>query len=366
MIIYCFIVAFFILALFIMLSTRNRSICKTLEDSVSTREYKHTDIQVCFFIISLIVLWFLTAFRSSEIGNDTITYVRYFSNVISSGNAYNKNFEYGFQLLTLLISKFTSNPYIFLVVISSICYVGVGIYVYKYSDNPVFSAILIYGQIFSFFMTGLRQAIAMVIVLYAYQYIKDGKLFRALLLIILASSFHATAWVVILLFFNKILPKRTRFVLSIAVGLSAVSFAGLLDNVIVGIIGQYASYYSSDLINDSWLGVLYYCLRNSVFFMIVSLSYKNRMNENALVVSNFVLLLLFVCLGFSLNIFTRVSYYFLLISVVELPNAINRGILKNKKMYIFLICLFTLAYFLITLILRPEWYSLYPYRFYWN
>ena len=251
--------------------------------------------------------------------------------------------------------------------VTTICYVGTGIYIYKYSDNLVFSTVLLFPVAYSFFASGLRQAIAMVICLYAYQAIKNKKFLLAILLILLASSFHTSALLMIVLLFHRLIPKKPFWVIPLTVIFIALSISGVMDNVFAVLLqNSYGGYYELDHITDGWLGITYACLRAIVFYLLAFLSYEKKVKENSLVLGMFTMLLITVSFGFSLNLFNRATNYFMLISMVELPNSIHRGGLKHKKILMFLLGFIMVLYFLVTLIIRPEWNNLYPYQFNWN
>ncbi|MBO5091603.1 MAG: EpsG family protein [Clostridia bacterium] len=360
-------IAIFLIAGMLLEFTANRKEATvTEENSRLKKENKHTFYQLVFFLIVIFVLWFLTAFRSERIGNDTITYVRYFYNFGQGGVTLNSRIEIGYQILNFVVFKINPNPYFFLGVVATICYVGTGIYIYKYSDNIVFSTVLLFPIAYGFFATGLRQAVAMVICLYIYQAIKNRKFLLAILLILLASSFHTSALLMLVFLFHRLIPKKPFVVIPLTAIFIALSLSGVMDNIFATLMGDYGGYYENEELTSGWLSISYYTIRAIVFYGIAFLSYEKKIKENSLVLSLFTMLLVTISFGFSINVFTRATNYFLLISMVELPNAIHRGGLKHKKILMFLLGFIMVLYFLVTLIIRPEWNRLYPYQFNWN
>ena len=362
-------IAIFLIAGMLLEFTANRKEATvTEENSRLKKENKHTFYQLAFFLITIFVLWFLTAFRSEWIGNDTFNYLTYFQIYSDSGINPDSRIEIGYQILNILVAKISHNPYFFLGAVATICYVGTGIYIYKYSDNLVFSTVLLFPVAYGFFATGLRQAIAMVICLYIYQSIKNKRLGLAILLILLASSFHTSALLMLVFLFHRLIPKKPFWVIPLTAILVALSISGVMDNVFETILGNsyYGEYYENEGLTSGWLSISYYTIRALVFYGIAFLSYEKKVKENSLVLSLFTMLLVTIAFGFSINVFTRATNYFLLISMVELPNAIHRGGLKHKKILMFLLGFIMVLYFLVTLIIRPEWNHLYPYQFNWQ
>lgn len=366
MALYICIAIFLIAGLLLEFTAKRKKATVTKENSRAKKENKHTGYQVLFFLVVIFVLWFLTAFRSYRIGNDTANYIGYFRSIATFGINPKFDIEMGYQVLNLLVSKISLNPYFFLGFVATICYLGTGIYIYKYSDNIVFSTVLLFPIAYGFFAAGLRQSIAMVICLYAYQAIKNKKIIRAILLIAFAALFHTSALLMLVLLFHRLIPKKPFWVIPLTGIFIALSLSGVMDNVFAVLLGGYGKYYESEILTNGWLAISYYCLRALVFYFLVFLSYEGNKKENSLVLSLFSMLLFTVSFGFSLNLFSRATNYFMLIAMVELPNAIHRGGIKRKRIFMFLVGFIMVLYFIVTLIIRPEWERLYPYQFNWQ
>lgn len=320
-----------------------------------------------FLFISLIVLfWFLTAFRGSSIGNDTIHYLKYY--IYFANNGINQNFhiELGYQYFCLIISKINPDPYFLLFVCATICYFICGLCIYKHSNNVLFSTLLLFCVAFSFFTSGLRQSIAMVIVLIAYMKIKDNKKLIAIILILLASLFHVSALITLLWFAHKHIPKKPELVIIIALIISILAASGTINEFLANMLKKYQSYFDSENVGTGWLGISYYTIRAFVFYIFIYIACGKNKKENSLSISNSILLLITVCLGFSVNLFSRASLYFLLITVVDIPNAFNSGKIKNRDVWMHTMGIVMLSYFIVELMIRPEWNNLYPYEFNWN
>ena len=314
----------------------------------------------------LFLFWFLTAFRGSTIGNDTATYLGYYQNIAITGVDPSRQIEGGYQYFCLFLSKISINPQFLLIFVATFCYGICATQIYRHSKNRLYSVMLLFCIVFSFFASGIRQAMAMCIVWVAYNRIQKGKFFGAAALIVLASCLHLSALVGLVWFFHKVIPKNPVLVLVTAMGVAAFSASGLLNTVLTALLREYASYFESENAGTGWLGISYYVLRATVFFLIVYYAYRKNKSEGSLPLANTVFLLLTVCLGFSVNLFERASLYFLLPTVVDLTKAFSTGEFKNRKMLMTVLGTVMLAFFIVTRILRPEWNNLYPYVFFWN
>lgn len=327
---------------------------------------RHT--YLCIFVFFILLFWFLTAFRDSSIGNDTMQYLNYYNSIAKYGVNSNYSIEMGYQYFCLFLSKITPNPYFLLIVCATLCYFVCGWYICKNSNNILFSLILLFCTVFSFFTSGLRQAIAMVIVLIAHEMIKKKWAVIAIVLILLATFFHTSALICFLWFAHKFIPKKPLTVVLIALVLAILSGSGILDSVLVSVFKEYQEYFISEYAGSGWLGISYYLSRALVFYFLIYLARRDSLkeNESSLAVSNAILLVFLTCLGFSVNLFNRAGNYFLLITVIDIPNAFNSGNIKNRNVWMLAMGGIMLAYFIVVLIVRPEWNNLYPYRFNWN
>lgn len=330
------------------------------------RKFSKSIYSFLFFLLMLL-FWFLTAFRGESIGNDTTTYLGYYKTIADSGVNSSFAIDLGYQYFCLFLSKISLNPYFLLIVCSTVCYFICGFYIYRKSNNILFSLIFLFCIAFSTFTNILRQSIAMVVVLIAYEMIKKKRNIFAICLILLAALFHKSALIALLWFGHKLIPKKPIFVGCIAFVVSVLSMSGVLNTILATVLSKYSGYFTSEYAGTGWLGILYSALRAFVFYLFIYVANETMSEkENSLIISNFVLLLVTVCFGFSVNLFSRASEYFLLPSVVEIPNAFNSGKIKKRNFWMFVTGAIMIAYFLVVLVIRPEWNNLYPYEFSWS
>lgn len=313
-------------------------------------------------MLTFLLFWFLTAFRSFQIGNDTTTYLYYF-NIYSKGIDKSRTFEIGYQYLNYFIGKITTNSHYFIIIIATIMYGGVVWYIYKYSKNISVSLCLFFCYFFSMFTSIFRQGIAMVIVLYGYHRLKEGKKIPAALLFLLATTFHTTAIVSFLLFLNTDFLKKKWFVLGMTAICGAISNTGILNTIVGIVVPRYAHYFESRYASTGWLAVSYSLIVYLIWYFLINKSVDDENKKDKIVVTNFTFLLIFTAFGFSVNLFTRAGEYFLLIALIEIPNMLYRGKVKHYRLWLFALCSMLLIMFIVTLLYRPGWNHLYPYKF---
>ncbi len=327
--------------------------------------YTYKTIYSIIAFALLFFMWVLTAFRGPDIGNDTRNYIYYFEKIRTTGIEKEYRFEYGFQLFCLIVGLFTNDAQVFLIVCATICYIGIGVYIFKYSKNILISAILVFTFCFSIFTSALRQNFAMILCLYAYHFIKNKKLIRAFILICLATTFHKTAVLCFIFFLYKFIGVGLKINLVLIAVTIVLAMSGALNNILVN-FGWYGIYAHGKYAGTGWVAVAYNVLQGLFFYWFMYTAYKKRIrHKQQIVLINCIVLIFLNSLGFAVNLFTRASQYFILPIITEFPNACYEGKVKEKSLWLSVVCLALIGYFLASFIMRPEWNSLYPYSFCW-
>ena len=152
------------------------------------------DQYYCFLMTSLLFL--IAALRAPSVGFDTIHYCQHFYNVCGESlkEIIQKYEEPGFYLLCKAISTFSDNAQWMLAVVGLIFTAAIGYFIYKYSSEYMASfLILIPFQFYSFSLTGLRQTLALSLVLYSYKYIEKKEFLKFTISILVAMTFHYSA-----------------------------------------------------------------------------------------------------------------------------------------------------------------------------
>lgn len=317
-----------------------------------------------FVVLFLLVLWALTAFRSPEIGNDTINYIRYYNTIGETGLHGELELEIGYKVYCLILNSLGFGPRAFLIITATICWLGVGIYILKYSKNILFSLCLAFCFCFSNFTNILRQDLAMVIILYVYVLFKLKKYIPSFLLLVLAGLFHNSAFCFVLIYFYKFFPKKPLTVFIVSAIIVLASATGLIAKILEAVLPDYSNYLNGEYRGTGYLAVAVSLIRNSVFYIILYCAAKSlKDRESKIIYGNGLLSLLFICFGFTVNLFSRINFYFLFPMIVDIPNSLYSGKFKNRNFWIIIIGMILLAYFVISLIIRPEWNNLYPYKF---
>ena len=313
----------------------------------------------------LVCAWWLTAQRSADIGSDTKNYISIFLAFREGLQLYSR-YELGFQLYCFFLGQFTADPHVFLQVTATIMYVALGMYIFRYSENPALSICLAFCFAFPAFANEMRQSFALLIILFAYQQLKRGHTVRFVVLVVVASLFHLTALIALLLILYRFAPNRFGVVFIVGAIVVGLCVTGIFADLIRPFLGTYYSrYLSNSYASSGWTATAYYVLRACALCLIIYLCTKGaRSDEREAMLARwtFALLVFVSALGFSMNLFSRVAQFFLFVSISELPNMICRADIPNRKAICALIGIVFLAFFLVVLVFRPEWNHLYPYQ----
>lgn len=196
---------------------------------------------IVFFVVTSLVL--ISGLRKN-IG-DTFFYMHSYTLV----STYNWDYilshkEKGFIFLQVLLNKFSENPQILIFIVALITNVLIVMVLYQYSRLFELSLfVYITSGLYIVSMNGIRQFLAGAILFAATQYIMDGHWKKYMLVVLLASTIHESALILIPIYFlvrRKAWTKTTFFVLAFAVIL-AIGY-NQLSGALFQAVGDYGQY----------------------------------------------------------------------------------------------------------------------------
>lgn len=309
-------------------------------------------IQKIFLVVSSIILALFTGLRDQYTGSDTLgyglnfirtTHVSKFSAAMTSDM---KNGEYGYRAWTWLISRFTSNPNIFFTFSAVIFAVCLAVYIYKNSQNPFFSMVLYYTVgMFGFQMTGMRQSLAMAILLISFEFIKKRKLIWFLITVYIASLFHNSALAFALAYFVSHLKVNFKTFFIYGIGFL---FCAVYGNRFASSIFSNSGYYDHYTIGHDVADTMGGWAVIGMLFLTIILCYifKNKLitqsKYNTIFFNLAVTSLIIYILRYVTRIFERISFYYQFAFIILLPNVIE-AIPDDKTRKIVYTCAIALA-----------------------
>lgn len=315
--------------------------------------YKHQKNRRSFMILCSLALIVILGLRTANTGSpDTYTYsvmfngIKKYSNIVeylSHLGILDKFFlfsEGGFYVFSWCVSQIFPSAQWFILVTSAIVVLSTARFISKHSEDIVVSWItfICLGSM-TFAMNGMRQALAMSICLFAYDYAKEKKLFKFLLIVLLAVLFHKSAMMFALVYIlcnMKFNTKSTAFLVA-GVGVFlyfADRFALLYDNVTGEDYASGESFESGGLINVA----IYIVAILGILIFSERLKSPGGCPSFVLIVAGCAL---YLARFVSAQIYERISYYFSYFLMLGFPIIFKD--MKNKDRLILRFCFIVCA-----------------------
>ena len=339
---------------------------------------KHKKIAITIIVI---LLTLLAGLRHFSIGNDTIVYYRNYNRIDTVGsNAFGgSSFELGYNYLVLFATSLGLSFNAFLFFLSLIMNIGVGVFIYKYSKQPMFSFILfILLRLFFSEMNIVREFLALAVFLSSIKYIEGRNIIKFLIVVLLASFIHSSVFFAVIIYFLynlKLTPiKKLTFA-----GITAIVCIFLYNilSYTTQMLGIYERYVD-DYFGSNKLASIILAIISILIYLFFRFVRKNNRDNEKMLDSvqkrrlNFYENILFFSVIFSIisiriSVFSRLSLYYQIFNIIAIPNVIQ--LMSNPKKralwyIIIFVCFF--VYFAMILYLRPNWNMVNPYRFYWE
>lgn len=185
--------------------------------------------------------------------------------------------EIGFIFFNRCMSYITGNIIVYLFVYYGVMFGLLMWYIYKYSEIKWSTvAAFIAFDYFALSLCFMRQSMAMVIGLYAFEMMKKKKWYWAIVLTLLASLFHVSALILLVCLVFSYIDFSKRKVQIIAVGISVASYFGcdfLLEHILVGPFAKYADYLESQFMDGNHILIVFY----PVFVFVLVLFFGKKL-----------------------------------------------------------------------------------------
>jgi hypothetical protein len=323
---------------------------------------KHEDL---FFYACCLILVLIACLRDSTVGNDHSVYIYQ-----ALGNDFRDedrtSIEVVWGALNKIFKYFHSGS-LFTVITSLLTMLPLFAYIKRESDLKLQSLFLfvIISFGFCFFMTGIRQSLATVIILWSFYFIVDKKFIQALVMFLLAIGIHASA-IFVLAFLPLCLLNIRNFVFYILlIGSAVVGFIfryNFFD--VFQIFSQhfeflsfyefYSTYHADDVLNTN--GLISVIVPQTIF-AITSVKYGA---SKELYKKLFVFGVIGTNVFASMPMIGRYFMYFTILQVVLVPKVFQRSPLIIK-MGILLTYIYMLMYFFLVI---PEATGVDKYKFF--
>ena len=269
----------------------SQSVAVTNTEMVCGVEEERHSYLFALFSVLPIILW--AGFRTERGYVNTNAYIRFYStipNTFGEVIQYIRNVndsDWGFTLLTWLIKQVfgaSYTPYLFIIALVQ-CTI-VAFFFRKYSSNYSMSFFLFVAsaEYFSWIFNGMRQFLAVVITLTAFKYLLDKQYIKYVLIVLIASTIHMTAIIMLpLAFVVQGKPWNKKTLLIIALALFAIVYTSQFTHLIDASVQntQYSESISSWEDNGSNpIRVLFYSI--PTVFSLLAIN-KIESDDNAVI-----------------------------------------------------------------------------------
>lgn len=277
--------------------------------------------QILFVSICFLQCCVISAIRF-RVGFDYTQYAIAFFRMALEGfsNLTYKDWEIGYILLNKIVGMFTAQSGAIMTVTSVLILAGPAYLIAKYSKNA-FLSVFLYVNFYLFYldMNFIRQALAMSVICFAYGFLRDGKFWRFLLLVIIAACFHFTAIYMIPVYFVCRLKVNSRTLLLYLFGL--FFYFMLSDGFLQFLLSRFHSEYMGSQYIRLGLHPRFAVIPVVFTVAAAAASYFIKNKPRALDV----LIHLTLAMGFwqvvmtKHSLFERFSYYTMLFAVLAVP-----------------------------------------------
>jgi hypothetical protein len=300
-----------------------------------------------------LILTIIVGMRNVNLGlNDTVNvYYPRFHSILNYGFWYIFTLkDYGFQILTYIFTRLVGDNFKLYTTVFVFPYMAaVSFLIYKYSNRPWLSYIVFVSlHYFEISYTLMRQVLAMSVLCVALHFLIEKKYGRFLLLVLVASSFHAISLVfVILLIFEYCKPRKWMIIpLLVIIGVCI-----MYPQKVMGIAYNLIDYdrFSRYAYSNRTKNLIFFYM-NVVMWGAELLMYNRKKNNRAWMI---MFACSSVCLAISpltiaLGEMSRVAYLFGIFHIIILPDMADR--MKSgfsRQITVCLVASFFIMYFLL-------------------
>lgn len=253
--------------------------------------------------------------------------------------------DVGFNLLMIAINRMGLHPQYIIVVTSLITFTAYGFYIGKYSMDVPYSLLLFLFVTYFTMINGIRQVLAAMVVFLALPAVRDKKFIPYALLVLLASTLHASAFIMLPLYF-VITGPRLNLGIWLFYGCVVVFFAiPSLANAVLGSLLEDSTYLEY-LKLDSQMGTMRLLVASVP--ALISIIYGFVEYRNAILIENYVhtdrltdILINMQLVGFGFTIlglrmvyFARLSMYLDGGFMLLLPRAIKGSFAPQSEQFV--------------------------------
>ncbi|WP_186667716.1 EpsG family protein [Sporosarcina sp. BP05] len=295
------------------------------------------------------------------VGTDYHAYEQWFSYYLSNSVRFDEYQDIGFALMVVTLQLFTDNPQS-LFLVSALITISLVIKFIKNNTDIYDLGFFLFITLYLYYsgFNIMRQWIAISIFLYSLKYAFDKKYYKYILFVLLASSFHTSALLMLPLYFilNFKINKKNISILIIISSLLAFFFEELIVNLAKLLpflnLSKYTLYFDSIYATSGGGGWAYSVILIGTFILMYlnGSKYKSNIKYGNQHFSLMIFAAVFSLFAPYNMIFSRIQLFLMPIAIVCLPNLVKIQTPKQRVLMSFLIITLGLLYMYRALIIN--------------
>lgn len=314
-----------------------------------------------FSAIAFISMFIVSGYRY-YVGTDYAVYKQLFLDTYPKMNELPSD-EIGYYILNKLVYKISTDYQSIFIVTSLIILLLIFITIYR-ECNKYELGIYLFITLYHFYSSFnvIRQYIAIAITFYAVKYIFEHKFYKYLIAILLASSFHITAIIMIPVYFIVQIKMDTKdFIYGAIIGIVCLNAFEKVLSILIDLFPKYEQYNDSVLFTyGSIRGLVIY----GIIFMVIYI-YRDKLIKADIknsVYINFIFISLLVSILTTRGVlFARIAGFFNIYAVILIPNLIDIFNKKERRLlYYSILCV---GYLYCYMMLRTNQGEVLPFKF---
>ena len=334
---------------------------------------KHKIEQFIYLAIAFFIPSLLAGVRDYSVGNDVLLYGNYwFEKAVS----YNSLVEYltkaneygigvGYAFVNYIASRISSSPHFFYfayeLLLLIILYVGLK--PYKKDLNIAYAFLLFFFCYYNSSLNILRQMGAIVLVLYSYQFVVNKKIWKFLMVVAVAFTFHSSALVALVVYpcYIAINSKLKNIFKILIVGGSVMAVFGvenifnLLGSLNIVSLARYQHYFSDTDVGGRFLRIIYWGIVVALVWISKNKFFMIEKGKYAIFACMTYFSLILSILSFVVSTWAiRIAFFFDIGQIITIPLMGKCFSFKmgRQKITGIILMLIPIIYWLITFIVR--------------
>jgi len=321
--------------------------------------------------VFFLLLMALVMLRHESLGNDTVNYINHFKSFskMSWYQVGRYSTEFGFSYYNKIVSLFTSDPQVYLAVTAVLTTAMIyPTYRRLCEDSSLTIVLFCLMSTFVMMFSGIRQMLAVGIGVVAYEFTRRKKLISFVLAVLLAMSFHTSAFMLAFmypLYYAKITKKWLPVVVpSLAV---AFVFNRQIFTFLNSIISRFTR-FDGEVSSTGAFTMLILFVAFAVFAFLIP--EEAELDQETIALRNFLLMAVVLQMFAPLHTWAmRLNYYYIIFIPLLIPKIISRRSVKWDQVAIWgrhIMVAFFLVYFFFNAYTSTSNLNVFPYRFFWE